>query len=86
MSLARLGLRAGEKIRFRRVDRGRWQPGSVRRVENDGSIAVVDANGALRAVPAGNVEVKAAGPRGAERWEPLLDRVARTEQLNLLDP
>jgi hypothetical protein len=86
MSLSRLGLRAGEEIRFRRLDRGRWQPGSVRRLEADGSIGVVDANGALRSVASANVEVRVAGPRGAARWEPLLERAARTEQLDLLEP
>ena len=85
MSLERLGLRPGERIRFRRPDRGRWQPGTARRVEPDGSIGVVDANGALRSVPAELVEVTAAGPRGAAMWEPLLARAARTEQLGLLD-
>ena len=86
MSLSRLGLCTGEEIRFRRLDRGRWQDGIIRRLEADGSIGVVDANGALRSVPAANVEVRAAGPRGAARWEPLLDRAARTEQLDLLQP
>ena len=86
MTLGRLGLRPGEEIRFRRLDRGRWQVGSVRRLEADGSIGVVDANGALRSVPASNVEVKGAGARGGQKWEPLLDRAAREEQLDLLDP
>ena len=85
MTLARLGLRTGEEIRFRRLDRGRWQLGSVHRLESDGSIGVVDANGALRSVAPVNVEVKGAGARGAHKWEPLLDRAARSEQLGLLD-
>jgi len=85
MTLAHLGLRADENIRFRRLDRGRWQLGSVRRLEADGSIGVVDGNGALRSVAPHNVEVKGAGARGAQKWEPLLDRAARTQQLGLLD-
>src|SRR5690349_6166484 len=85
MSLAQLGLRAGESVRFRRVDRGRWQDGIIRRLEADGSIGVVDANGALRSVPAANVEVRVPGRRGGSQWAPLLTRAAQTEQLGLLD-
>ena len=83
-TLLELGLRAGEQVRFRRPDRTRWQIGSVRRVERDGSIGIVDANGASRSVPAANVEVKRSGSRGAAAWEPLLARAGRTEQLDLL--
>src|SRR3954468_20953189 len=85
MSLAQLGLRAGESVRFRRLDRGRWQDGIIRRLEADGSIGVVDANGALRSVPPANVEVRVAGRRGGSQWAPLLTRAAQTEQLGLLD-
>src|SRR5690348_2415035 len=83
MDLDELGLREGEQIRFRRADRKRWQAGTVRRVEADGSIGVVDADGASRSVPPSAIEVKRPGRRGAAGWEPLLDRAGRTEQLAL---
>ncbi|MGA0263888.1 MAG: hypothetical protein ACO3MH_09885, partial [Ilumatobacteraceae bacterium] len=35
--LRRIGLRAGEEVRFRRADRGRWQEGHISWVERDGS-------------------------------------------------
>ena len=84
MTLELLGLRVGERVRFRRPDRARWQIGTVRRLERDGSLGVVDADGGWRAVPLDLVEVRAAGRRGAAAWEPLLARAGRTEQLDLL--
>ena len=86
MSLAQLGLRAGEIVRFQRPDRSRWQPGTVRRRERDGSIRLVDGNGATRAVTVDLIEVRRDGPRGAKEWEPLAVRAARAEQLDLLGP
>ena len=80
-----LGLRVGERVRFAQPDRARWQTGVVKQIEGDGSIRIVDTKGATRAVRAEHVEVRRTGPRGAKGWEPLLDRAARTEQLNLLD-
>ena len=83
--LEELGLRAGEKVRFRRPGRARWQDGVVLRLEADGSLRVRDENGAARTLPLGLVEVKAKGPRGAATWEPLLERAGRAEQLGLFD-
>jgi len=83
-ALAVVGLRAGEKVRFRRPDRARWQNGVVTRRERDGSIGITDENGAARAIPLQLVQVRCTGPRGAKGWEPLLDRATRTEQLSLL--
>jgi hypothetical protein len=83
-TLAQLGLRQGERVRFRRPDRARWQPGTVHRRERDGSVRITDTNGAARAIPIQLVQVRCAGPRGAMGWEPLLDRATRTEQLSLL--
>ena len=83
-NLAQVGLRPGEKVRFRRLDRSRWQTGTVRRRERDGSIGITDTNGAARAIPMHLVQVRCDGPRGAAHWEPLLDRATRTEQLSLL--
>jgi hypothetical protein len=83
LELERLALRVGEKIRFLRVDRSRWQDGVVAGVERDGSLAVRDTKGASRSVPLEHVLVRAEGARGGRHWEPLLDRAARTEQLEL---
>ncbi|HZQ27933.1 MAG TPA: hypothetical protein VFA94_09550 [Acidimicrobiales bacterium] len=84
MTLEQLGLTAGHKVRFRRRDAGRWHVGAAERVEQDGSLRVRDGKGAARAIPLALVEVRAEGPRGATRWEPLLERAARIEQLRLL--
>lgn len=82
--LEALGLQPGERVRFRRLDRSRWQDGTVHHREKDGSLRVVDGRGAAYAVPVERVEVSRAGPRGAAGWEPLADRAARTEQMRLL--
>ena len=84
-ALEQLGLRAGERVRFRRPDRSRWQDGVVLRLEKDGSLRVRDENGAARTIPLSHVEVRGRGPRGATTWEPLLERAGRTEQLGLFD-
>jgi hypothetical protein len=56
----------------------------VRGREADGSLAITDVNGAARAIPLEQVEVRTAGPRGARAWEPVTERAARIEQLKLL--
>lgn len=73
----------GERVRFRRGGRGRWHEGSAVGRERDGSLAVRDAKGAARAIPLERVEVRSEGPRGAPRWEPLLERADRAEQMRL---
>ena len=79
MGLQRFGIEAGEAVRFRRPDRGRWQDGVATGVERDGSLAIADQDGAHRAIPVEFVLVR----RGRRAWEPLLDRAARTVQLQL---
>jgi hypothetical protein len=81
--LAVLGLRPGEEVRYRRADRRRWQLGRATRVERDGSIGIIDADGASRSIAAEHVEVSATTVRGRRHWEPLLARATRTEQLPL---
>lgn len=83
VDLAAFGLQAGESVRFRRGGRGRWHAGRLERIERDGSIGVRDAKGASRALRAELVEVAASGPRGAARWEPLVVRMTRGDQLEL---
>jgi hypothetical protein len=83
LEMERLGLRAGEAVRFRRPDRSRWQNGVVVAIERDGSVGIRDVDGASRSIPLDHVLVRTTGARRASRWEPLLTRAARTEQLLL---
>jgi hypothetical protein len=78
-----LGLRHGDRVRFRRGTGGRWHEGKAVGVERDGSVAIVDRKGAARSIALTSVEVRTTGPRGAALWEPLPERVARAEQLGL---
>ena len=81
--LAALGLQPGATVRFRRRDNERWKEGNVARREADGSLGVRDGKGSLRALPLDLVEVRTRGPCGGVLWEPLPERAARTEQLDL---
>jgi hypothetical protein len=83
--LERLGVRVGEAVRFRRRPGGHWCEGVVTGLERDGSLGVRDADGRARALLPEAVEVRRDGPRGARRWEPLVDRAARSDQLSLWD-
>ncbi len=84
MGIERLGIEAGEVIRFRRPDKSRWQEGVATGIERDGSLAVADRDGSHRAIPVEAVLVRApGGGRRSIRWEPLLERAARTTQLQL---
>lgn len=82
--LVAVGLRPGDRVRYRRKDGGRWHEATVERRERDGSIGVRDERGAARALPVARLEVRTTGPRGATTWEPLVERAARDEQLDLL--
>lgn len=82
--LAILGLAAGEPVRWRPPAGGRWRTGRVSRRERDGSVGVTDTRGALRSLAVEVLEVRCAGPRGGNGWEPLAARAGRTEQLKLL--
>jgi hypothetical protein len=79
-----LGLKPGERVRWRAQTGSRWQTGVVTHRERDGSIGVTDGRGHARSLAVERLEVACAGPRGARTWEPLADRAARTEQLRLL--
>ncbi len=83
VDLAAFGLRPGESVRFRRGARGRWHLGRLERIERDGSIGVRDDRGAARALRVELVQVAASGPKGAARWEPLVERMTRGDQLEL---
>ena len=82
-SLEELGIKAGDKVRFRRRDADRWREGTVERREKDGSVGIRDHKGASRAILLDRIEVRGRGPRGGVIWEPLPDVAARTEQLDL---
>jgi hypothetical protein len=83
-ALAALGLRRGERARFRRPGARRWERVLIEGTERDGSLRLRDAKGASRAIRVEHVEVSTVGRRGVSRWEPVADRAARTEQLRLL--
>lgn len=81
--LRRLGLRAGEDVRFRRADRGRWQEGKISWVERDGSITVHDTHGAARSLRPERLEVRRPGRRGRAVWRPVTEVAITWEQLTL---
>jgi hypothetical protein len=81
--LGRLGLHAGEAIRFRRGDRGRWIVGRVAGVATDGSITLHDPDGSARSLRAERVEVRRPGPKGRLRWQLVSDVATTWEQLEL---
>ena len=84
-SLARLGLRMGEQIRFRRSERSRWTVGRVIGIEHDGSIAIRDPDGSARSLRAERVEIRRPGSRGRLRWCTVSDVAVTWEQLEMFD-
>lgn len=82
-TLLEVGLHVGDVVRFRPRPGARWQEATVERRERDGSVGLRAGNGSARALPVERLEVRATGPRGARTWEPLVERAAREEQLDL---
>lgn len=82
-ALLEVGLRPGDRVRFRRTDGGAWKEAKVERRERDGSIGVRDERGAARAIPVDRLQVRTAGPRGGATWEPVAERAGRSEQLGI---
>ena len=82
-ALVELGLRPGDRVRFRRLEGGAWKAARVERRERDGSIGVRDERGAARAIPLDRLQVRTTGPRGGSVWEPLAERAGRDEQLGI---
>lgn len=82
--LAKIGLRPGDRVRFRRRQTERWKEAVVERREKDGGIGLRDLKGAARSIAIEQIEVRGRGPRGGVTWEPLADRAGRTEQMKLL--
>jgi len=85
-ALARLGLRIGEPIRFRRNGSGRWVVGKVVGVEADGSILLRDPDGSARSLRAEVVEIRRPGSRGRLRWCVVSDVAVTWEQLEMFGP
>ncbi len=83
-ALLEVGLRPGDRVRFRQREGGAWKEGRVERRERDGSIGVRDERGAARALPVDRLQVRATGRRGGTVWEPVTERAGRDEQLGLL--
>ncbi len=82
-ALHSIGLTAGEEVRFRRADRGRWQLGRIAYVERDGSITVHDAHGSARSLRPEHIEVKRPGKRTKLTWQAVTDLAVTWEQLTL---
>jgi hypothetical protein len=79
-----VGLRPGDRVRFRQREGGAWKEARVERRERDGSIGVRDERGAARALPVDRLQVRTTGRRGGVVWEPVVERAGRDEQLGLL--
>jgi hypothetical protein len=82
-ALTALGLRVGDRVRFRRGEGGRWKEGSVTGREKDGSVALRDAKGASRSIPVDRLQVRRPGSRGAPCWRPVPELAGTREQLTL---
>jgi hypothetical protein len=82
-ALVAIGLRRGDRVRYRRRGGGHWHEATVEQREADGSVGVRDGNGALRAIALERLEVRTVGPRGARTWESVAARAERDEQLGL---
>jgi hypothetical protein len=82
-TLQRLGLRAGETVRFKRGEGGRWFAGKMSGVAVDGSITVFDANGGARNLRPERVEVRRPGSRGRLTWQSVSEVAITWEQLQL---
>lgn len=80
---AELGLQVGEPVRWRRHDGGNWQKGAVIGLENDGSVAVRDADGAWRSIVADRLEARRPNHRGRLQWQTVSDAAAAPAQLAL---
>jgi hypothetical protein len=82
-TLQRLGLRAGETVRFKKGESGRWFAGKMSGVAVDGSITVFDANGGARNLRPERVEVRRPGSRGRLTWQSVSEVAITWEQLQL---
>jgi hypothetical protein len=79
--LPEIGLRPGERVRFRRGTR--WHEGRLVGVEADGSLQVTDRKGAARSLPIACIEVRREGRRGGAVWRSVPAVINQPEQLDL---
>ncbi|MDP1821007.1 MAG: hypothetical protein Q8K58_14105 [Acidimicrobiales bacterium] len=84
-ALLEIGLRPGDRVRFRRREGGAWQEGRVECRERDGSVGIRDERGSARALPTDRLQIRTTGKRGRTVWEPVADRASRDEQLGIFD-
>jgi hypothetical protein len=84
VQLGSVGLSPGETVRWQATPGGRWRSGVALHLEQDGSLEVRDANGALRSLRLERVQVRRPGLTASGAWEPLTERMGRAEQLTLL--
>ena len=83
-ALVEVGLRPGDRVRFRQREGSSWKEATVERRERDGSIGVRDERGAARAIALERMQVRTTSKRGGVMWEPVAERAQRDEQLGLL--
>ena len=81
--LEQIGLTAGEAVRFRRGDTGRWIQGRIARVNPDGSITLHDVDGSARSLRPDRLEVRRPGSRGRLTWQNVEHVAITWEQLTL---
>jgi hypothetical protein len=82
-TLARIGIRHGEPVRFRRAPQRRWHTGRISAVAHDGSVLVHDTEGATRPLRPEDLEVRRPGVRGRLVWRNLAEVAVTWEQLPL---
>jgi hypothetical protein len=81
--LARIGLRPGETVRFRRHEGARWALGRLAGVAADGSITLHDGDGSARSLRPERIQVQRPGKRGRLMWRDLVDVATTWEQMEL---
>lgn len=82
--LQQVGLRAGEPVRFRKGETGRWIAGRIAGVSVDGSITLHDVpQGAARSLRPDRLEVRRPGRRGRLTWQNVSVVAITWEQLAL---
>lgn len=81
--LAAVGLVHGEPIRFKRTPSGRWVVGKLVKVETEGSITLLDPDGASRSFWPDVVQVKRPGKTGRAVWQVVSVVAATWQQLEL---
>jgi hypothetical protein len=82
--LERVGLKAGEPVRFRRGGNGRWVEGRIYGINPDGSITLHEVPlGAARSLRPDRLEVRRPTGRGRLAWQNVGLVAITWEQLSL---